>query len=540
MNKSVICCIALKVTEGSIECDYNFFREVGNVVRVRKDSKFFDSSPKTDGRIVGVKEGEYGWTYVTFLTADNKVFQNRFRTGENPDVDGGVCDLEPASGERVRAVLVNCSQQSLEVYTTLPVEAGDTVKLERQTFQVVGHEKSIPSGSIAFVSGLINDEFAEVDFSGSRRTVYTGKFSKKLEVNGRVVLDQSGSVIIQSFGLKDDSFLIKKATDVHWDDIKGQDKAVLDLRTAVELPIKKPKHFKFLGIKAYGGFLIFGPPGCSKTMLVQALYTAFIEMCLEKGIERPEEGFILINGPEILDKFLGVPEASLRHAFAKGRAFFERTGIKAIVAIDECEAILAKRGSGKSSDILRTIVPTVLAETQGVRGRGVIPVYLTNESEILDGAAVRDGRIDCKIEVKRPTREAAKAIFIKNMEGVPVSKTTTLEILADTMVERLFSPDLVIFEIKRISGGIEKFTLANVISGAMIPSIVLAAQKLALNRELLKEEPSEGLRLEDIIGAVQTKYEESFSSDHESALKAFGEKFKDDIADVTKLRQLQK
>ncbi len=537
----LICCTVLRILFRKPEIDPSFFTSVANLVKVRTDSKLYGVSPKTVGTVLGVKEEDGpGWTFVSFLLDSGKEYKNRFRTGGEISLDNGACDLEPAEQEQRCYASINLAGQLFEVFVPfLGVEPGDTLKLEKSTMKVVAFEKMTPSGGIAFVSRIINDTVAEVDYTGGRRTVFIGKFAGKLETNGRVVLDQSGSVIVENFGLDDDSFRVDGATHVSWEDIKGQEEAIEALQMSIELPQRKPEYYKFLGLKPSAGFLLYGPPGCSKTMLAKAVYTSVMETCKEKGIENPSGGFLLVSGPEILDKFVGVPEALIRHLFAKALIFYKRTGFKATIVIDECEAILAKRDSGISSDVLRTIVPAFIAQMQGVKESGAIVILLTNKPEVLDSAAIRDGRINDWIEVKRPTREVVRAIFLNNMKGVPVSGTTSLEKLADLCVERLFSPELAIFEINR--SGQEspiKFTLANIVSGAMIPAIVESAQRLALKRELQKSEPSEGVREEDVCSAVQQKFERSFASDHEEALRDFAKDFKD-VVGIQKLKQVR-
>lgn len=536
----LLCSTVLRILFRKPEADPEFFTSVGNLVKVRSDSKFYGVAPKTVGSVIGVNEKDGpGWTIVSFLLDGGKEYKARFRTGGEISLDNGACDLEPAEQEQRCYALVSLAGQLIEVFVPFSgVEPGDTIKFEKSTMRVVSSEKVVPSGGIAFISRVINDMMAEVDYAGGRRTVFVGKFAGKLEANGRVVLDQSGSVIIENFGLNDDSFTVDGSTNVSWEDIKGQEEAIEALQMSIELPQKKPEHYKFLGLKPSAGFLLHGPPGCSKTMLAKAVYTSVMETCKEKEIQNPSGGFLLISGPEILDKFVGVPEALIRHIFAKALIFYKRTGFKATIVIDECEAILAKRDSGISSDVLRTIVPAFISQMQGVKESGAIVLLLTNKPEILDSAAIRDGRVNDWIEVKRPTKEVVRAIFLNNMKKVPVSKTTSLEKLADLCAEKLFSPGLVIFDIKRSNGESVKFTLANIVSGAMIPAIVEAAQKFALKRELQKTEPDEGIREEDVVSAVQHKFKMSFASNHEEALGDLVKNFKD-IVEIQKLKQAQ-
>ena len=383
---------------------------------------------------------------------------------------------------------------------------------------------------------------ALVDFQGNRKTVFAGKFAGKLEASGKVVLDASGTVIIGNFGLEDDSFSVDQATQVSWDDICGQEEAKNRFMDALEKPMRYPQHYQFFGKKPPSGVLLYGPPGCSKTMFGKAIFTSITATCAAKGA-KASQGFILVSGPEILDKYVGVPEATIRHIFARARKFYEKTNIRPVIFLDEAESILAKRDSGISSDVLRTIVPAFLAEMQGVRQSGAIVILATNKPESLDYAAIREGRIDVKLRIGRPDRKAAREIFLKNMKNVPVSETTTSEKLADTFAAQLFSDKRVIYEIERVGAAGENttvhFALADIVSGAMVPVVVEEAKRLALERELAKPQATEGVRPEDVVAGVESVYRQSFASDHAEALRDFTHDFVDSIRGVKKLTQAQ-
>jgi proteasome-associated ATPase len=297
---------------------------------------------------------------------------------------------------------------------------------------------------------------------------------------------------------------------------------------ALEKPLRYPEHYQFFGKKQPSGVLLYGPPGCSKTMFGKAIFTSITATCAAKGA-KASQGFILVSGPEILDKYVGVPEATIRHIFARARKFFQKTGIRPVIFLDEAESILAKRDSGISSDVLRTIVPAFLAEMQGVRQSGALVILATNKPESLDYAAIREGRIDVKLRIGRPDRKAAREIFLKK--------------LADTFVEELFSEKRVIYEIERAgaAGGSTTvhFTLADIVSGAMVPVVVDEAKRLALERELTKPRPTEGVRPEDVVSGVESVYRQSFASDHAEALRDFTHDFVDSISSVKKLTQAQ-
>ena len=512
----------------------------GALVKIKKDSKYFGANPDAAGVGEGIcsKEEEAGWAYVQFSTG----YKNRYRVGL-PSVQDGVCDLEPAEQEAGTFAVAIYGGQFMEFCVSgFAVEPGDMLKLARDPLCVVDVEKGAASGSIAFVAQALEGDMALVDFQGNRKTVFAGRFAGKLEPSGRVVLDASGTVIIGNFGLEDDSFSVDEDTRVCWDDICGQEEAKNRFMDALEKPMRYPEHYQFFGKKQPSGVLLYGPPGCSKTMFGKAIFTSITATCAAKGA-KASQGFILVSGPEILDKYVGVPEATIRHIFARARKFFEQTAIRPVIFLDEAESILAKRDSGISSDVLRTIVPAFLAEMQGVRQSGAIVILATNKPESLDYAAIREGRIDVKLRIGRPDRKAAREIFLKNMKNVPVSASTTADKLADTFADELFSEKRVIYEIQREGPAGENttvhFTLADIVSGAMVPVVVEEAKRLALERELAKPKPSEGVRPEDVVAGVESVYRQSFASDHAEALRDFTHDFVDSIRGVKKLTQGQ-
>jgi len=420
------------------------------------------------------------------------------------------------------------------------IEPGDTIKLGQNPLRVCGVEKAKLSGAIAFVAQKLDENYVIVDLPGGRRTVSVGKFTgNQLEESGRVVLDASQSVIVQNLGLDDGSFSVDEATMVDWSQVIGQEEAKARIMEALEGRSKFPKLYDRFQKKTPAGFLVFGPPGCGKTLLARASYSSFAKACKDKGIPL-SSGFILISGPEILSKYVGVAEAAIRHIFARARKFTKTYGIPAFIFIDECESIAADRNSGVSSDVLKTIVPAFLAEMDGVRKAGCIVMMATNKPGSID-MAFREGRIDVKIEIVRPNKLSATSIIRNNLKGLPVSDSTTMDDLVNAGVEAIFSPDKVIYTITKSDGAIVKFCYADIVSGAMIVSgIVEEAKRLAISRGKLRtDENYEGLRVEDMQAAVQTSYAQNMAFDHLEALGQFTDKFKDQITRVEKQKVIQ-
>ena len=522
------------------------------MVRLKPSSKFFIKDAawcNSVGRIMYVggpndnvgpddrRADKTGWVFVEFVG-----FKNWFRVGF-PNIENGACDLEFDGAQDEKFAVIASGGQIFELPVSgFDAEPGDTVKLAQQ--RIVGVERAIPAGAIAFVARKFGGQFAEVDVQGGgRRTVSTGKFkANDIEESGRVVLDSSLNVIIENLGLEDGTFSVTETEMVEWSDVIGQNVARDQIKEALEGRATRAELYDFFKKKTSSGFLLYGPPGCGKTYIGKAAYSSYAAACKAKGIPL-SAGFILVSGPELLSKYVGVAEAAVRYIFAKARKFYEKYGIPALIFIDECESIAANRDSGISSDVLKTIVPALLAEMNGVRKSGAIVMMATNKPESLDPAIVREGRLDIKIEIIRPTRESAAAILRNNFKNVPISTSTNLEKIVQVGVEELFSSKQVIYTITRTDTSVTNFTLAQIVSAAMISlGVVEKAKALALEREKAKAKgtPLEGVREEDVINAVAATRVQNLDLDHGQALGDFTKSFQNQIAAIEKQRMVQK
>lgn len=255
-------------------------------------------------------------------------------------------------------------------------------------------------------------------------------------------------------------------TPTPWDAIGGLEEAKRVLREAVELPFQHPLLFAHYKMKPPKGVLLKGPPGCGKTMLGRALATSI-------GKADDADAFIYVKGPEILAPLVGVAEANIRELFLRARNFHTRTHKPAVIFIDEAEAILSKRGSGRSSDIDKTIVPQFLTEMDGLETSAAIVVLATNRPELLDPAVVREGRIDRQCAVTRPSVTDAEAILARALEPLPIKGETKR--MATGAAGYLYSDQLLIAP---------KVPLYRFVSGAMIVNIVERAASRALHRDL--------------------------------------------------------
>ena len=436
-------------------------------------------------------------------------------------------------------VIVSCQGKLSSVLWPkgIDLKLGDSVKLSSVTGQIVDTAVELDIGGITTVRKVLGI-MSEVDASGGARLVFNGTFSESLQPDDRVILDSSGSIIVARLGKGDARFQIGSKPNVSWDDIGGLSQARNELIEAFVLPVKFSKLYQDYQKKRIGGVLLFGPPGCGKTLLIEAIATAVAEL---HGAEAVESGFIFVRGPEILEPLVGNAERNIRHLFARGRKHEEKHKYPAIIAIDECEAILSRRGSGVSSDMEKTTVPTFLAEMNGLHDFNPIVILATNRHKILDPAVIRDKRISRHIKVPRPDRAAAKTIFALSLKKTLISDGTLVDEMASLATEEFYSDKFQLWEIKKKNGESVPFKLCHLVNGAMIASIIDdKASSAALERDIAnKAEKGTGITKDDLITAVTKTFEQKRELDHTDELTEFVEEIRDDIlpGGITKVIQ---
>ncbi len=321
--------------------------------------------------------------------------------------------------------------------------------------------------------------YFRVELNGSSNLVkYAGKnsiFDKELviEIGSEVVVIE-GSIV----GVIPNELKVKREkTDfklIAWDQIGGLKSQLTEIQNAVELPLKNEKIYKEFGLTPLKGILLHGPPGCGKTLIGKAIASTVLN-----SNEGDSECFVYIKGAELLSPYVGQTEISIGNIFRSARDYFKRTGKRAVIFIDEAEAILPMRGSRKSSDVDATIVPTFLSEMDGLEDGNPLMILSTNLPDNLDEAVLRDGRIDLKIEIKRPTQEDAVDIF-----NIHLSKTKCdqkhLQKLSMTASELLYSKGT-----KKISGAMIETIVKKATQKAIIRSISLGKKSPIIEEDLL-------------------------------------------------------
>ena len=423
---------------------------------------------------------------------------------------------------------VYCRGRKMRVTASLkevgPIWRGMEVLLN-ESLNIVAARDVETTGEIVSLQEMLPDGRAVVE--GRADDVRVVEIAEHLgdsafHAGDTLLLDVYSSLVIERLPRPEvEDLLLLEVPDVSYEDVGGLEKQIEMIVDAVELPFLHPELFMEHKLPASKGVLLYGPPGCGKTLIAKAVANSLAKKLAEStDNSKASSYFFNIKGPELLNKYVGETERQIRLIFQRAREKSEE-GWPVIVFFDEMESLFRTRGTGISSDVEATIVPQLLAEIDGVETlRNVIVIGASNREDLVDPAILRPGRFDIKIKIDRPDREAAAAIFSRYMTAdLPIAEPE-IEALgggdvhraADAMIAEALNamyseePATEFLEVTYRNGDKETMYFKDFASGAMIESVVRRAKQLAIKRHLAGE--PKGICQADLVEAVAREFTE--------------------------------
>jgi proteasome-associated ATPase len=353
----------------------------------------------------------------------------------------------------------------------------------------------------------------------------------ELKPGDELRIDPSQRIALEKLGdRKAAKHVLDEVPNVTWDQIGGQKTAIASIRKAIEYPLLHASTFQQFKFSQPKGFLLYGPPGCGKTLIGQAAAGSLSKLVSESGTQSGEKGetsppitggaFLHVKGPEILNMWLGESERMVRDLFAQARAR-RRDGALPFIFIDEAESILGTRRAMRSFNISNTLVPMFCSEMDGIESlRDVVIILASNRPDLIDPAVLRPGRIDRKIKVGRPDREGSADILkVYLSDDLPIdpallsepggTQGNAMAALAQEVIERIFSKtdENRLLSIRLRSGQQKILYRGDLVSGAILASIVQRAKEKAIDRTIDSGKPA-GLVRQDLFDAVTEEFRE--------------------------------
>jgi proteasome-associated ATPase len=343
-----------------------------------------------------------------------------------------------------------------------------------------------------------------------------------LRAGDSVLMDPRSGLLLERIPKAEvEELVLEEVPDISYEDVGGLDSQIEAITDAVELPFLHRELFVEYKLPAPKGILLYGPPGCGKTLIAKAVANSLSKKVSEvTGKPAARSYFLNIKGPELLNKYVGETERQIRLVFQRAREKSEE-GVPVIVFFDEMDSLFRTRGTGISSDMESTIVPQLLAEIDGVEAlKNVIVIGASNREDLIDPAILRPGRLDVKIKIERPNEEAAAQIFgqylktdlplaqdeIESLGGGDAEKA--VRVMIERTVETMYRTDDTnrFLEVTYQNGDKEVMYFKDFSSGAMIENIVRRAKKLAIKRQI--EDGVRGIRTDDLLASIAQEYKE--------------------------------
>ncbi len=350
----------------------------------------------------------------------------------------------------------------------------------------------------------------------------SGLLGERLRAGDHLLMETRSGVLVERLPRPEvEELILEEVPDITYSDVGGLDEQIDQIQDAVELPYLYADLFHEHQLQPPKGILLYGPPGCGKTLIAKAVANSLAQQVAEKtGRSDAHSYFLNIKGPELLNKYVGETERQIRLIFQRAKEKSDE-GFPVIVFFDEMDSLFRTRGSGISSDVENTIVPQLLSEIDGVETlKNVIVIGASNREDMIDPAILRPGRLDVKIKIERPDGEAAREILAKYLTGnVPIheeeiqasrgDRQRSVSRMIEQTVERMYatSDENRFLEVTYASGDKEVLYFKDFNSGAMIENVVRRAKKVAIKRFLSQGE--KGLKLEDLLEAIRDEFKEN-------------------------------
>ncbi len=439
--------------------------------------------------------------YGTYLCANEDATVDVFAGGRKMRVALHP-EIEAASLERGQEVVLN---ESLNVVLARGLDlSGEVVTLK----------EILEDGSRALVVGRADEERV-VEMAAALSGV-------RLRAGDAVLMDSRTGLLLERLPRPEvEELILEEVPDISYADVGGLDSQIEAITDAVELPFLHRQLFVEHKLPAPKGILLYGPPGCGKTLIAKAVANSLAKKVAELSGDKASRSYFLnIKGPELLNKYVGETERQIRLVFQRAREKSEE-GVPVIVFFDEMDSLFRTRGTGISSDMESTIVPQLLAEIDGVEAlRNVIVIGASNREDLIDPAILRPGRLDVKIKIERPDAEAASQIFGRYLTAdLPLDddevvslggsdRDKAVQAMIESTVGEMFraDDDNRFLEVTYQNGDKEILYFKDFASGAMIENIVRRAKKLAIKRTIAGE--GRGIRTADLLDSIRQEYKE--------------------------------
>ncbi|MBT5138165.1 MAG: proteasome ATPase [Acidimicrobiaceae bacterium] len=430
--------------------------------------------------------------------------------------DDGTVDVH-AGGRKMRVAVQHDLAGTLERGQEVVLNESFNVVLARnpdRTGEIATLKEVMADGERAMIVGRAEEE----------RVVELGEAveGQRLRSGDTVLIDPRAGIVLERLPRPEvEDLVLEEVPDVSYNDVGGLDSQIEQITDAVELPFVHQSLFADYDLPAPKGILLYGPPGCGKTLIAKAVANSLAKKVAEVSGDHEARSFFLnIKGPELLNKYVGETERQIRLIFQRAREKSEE-GWPVIVFFDEMESLFRTRGSGISSDIESTIVPQLLAEIDGVETlRNVIVIGASNREDLIDPAILRPGRLDVKIKIERPDIEAAASIFgryltsdvpidpemIEDIGGGDIEKA--VQVMIEETVREMYRDDDAnrFLEVTYQNGDKEVMYFKDFSSGAMIENVVRRAKKLAIKREIAQG--TRGVRSDDLLASIRQEFKE--------------------------------